>query len=40
MTGYLLSKKIPSMIAVVRALFYENSKYYPHVFLDESLYKL
>ena len=32
--------KIPSMILVARALFYENKKYYPQVFLDECLYKL
>ena len=31
---------IPSMITVVRALFHENNKYYPYVFLDECLYKL
>ena len=30
----------PSMIIVVRAIFFENNKYYPQVFLDESLYKL
>ena len=36
-----LNKKIeiPSMIIVVRAVFHENNKYYPQVFLDESLYK-
>ena len=32
--------KIPSMIIVVRAIFHENNKYYPQVFLDECLYKL
>ena len=32
--------EIPSMIIVVIALFHENSKYYPQVFLDECLYKL
>ena len=32
--------EIPSMIIVVRALFHENNKYYPRVFLDECLYKL
>ena len=32
--------EIPSMIIVVRAAFYENSKYYPQVFLDECLHKL
>ena len=31
---------IPSMIIVVRAVFHENSKYYPQVFLDERLHKL
>ena len=32
--------EIHSMIIVVRAVFYENNKYYPQVFLDECLYKL
>ena len=32
--------EIPSMIIVVRAVFHENIKYYPHVSLDECLYKL
>ena len=32
--------EIPSMIKVVRALFNENNKYYPHDFSDECLYKL
>ena len=32
--------EIPSMIIVVRAVFYENNKYYPNFFLDECLYKL
>ena len=32
--------EISSMIIVVRAVFYENSKYHPQVFLDECLYKL
>ena len=32
--------EIPSMTIVVRAIFYENNKYYPQVFLDECLYKL
>ena len=31
--------EIPSMVIVVRAIFYENNKYYPKVFLDECLYK-
>ena len=37
-----LNKKIeiPTMIIVVRAVFRENNKYYPQVFLNESLYKL
>ena len=26
------------MIIVVRAIFHENNKYYPQVFLDECLY--
>ena len=32
--------EIPSMIIVVTAIFLENNKYYPPVFLDECLYKL
>ena len=32
--------EIPGMIIVVRTLFYENNKYYPHVFFDECLHKL
>ena len=32
--------EIPSMIIVARAIFHENDKYYPQVFLDECLYKL
>ena len=32
--------EIPTMTIVVRAIFYENNKYYPQVFLDECLYKL
>ena len=32
--------EIPSMIIVVRAIFLENNKHYPQVFLDECLYKL
>ena len=28
------------MVIVVRAVFYENNKYYLQVLLDESLYKL
>ena len=32
--------EISSMIIVVRAVFHENDKYYPHIVLDECLYKL
>ena len=32
--------EIPIMTIVVRAIFHENTKYYPQVFLDEFLYKL
>ena len=32
--------KVPSMIIVVRAVFHENNKYYPQLYLDECLYKL
>ena len=32
--------EIPNMIIVVRAVFYENNKYYLQVFLDECLNKL
>ena len=28
------------MVIVVRAVFHENNKYHPQVFLDECLYKL
>ena len=31
--------EIPIMATVVRALFHENNKYYPQVFLDKCLYK-
>ena len=31
--------EFPSMIIVVKAVFYENDKYYPQVLLDECLYK-
>ena len=34
------TKEIPSMTTVARAVFHENNKYYPQVFLDECLYKL
>ena len=38
----LLNKKIeiPTIAIVVRAIFLENNKYYPQVFLDKCLYKL
>ena len=32
--------EIPCMVIVARAVFHENNKYYPQVFLDECLYKL
>ena len=32
--------EMSSMIIVIRAVFHENNKYYPQVFLDECLYKL
>ena len=32
--------EIPSMTIVVRAVFHENNKYYPQVFLNDGLYKL
>ena len=32
--------EIPAMIIVVRAMFYENSKYYLQAFLDECLYQI
>ena len=32
--------EIHSIILVVRAVFHENNKHYPQVFLDECLYKL
>ena len=32
--------EIASMIIVVIAVFHENNKYYPQIFLDECLYKL
>ena len=31
--------EIPCMIIIVRAVFHENDKYYPYVFLRECLYK-
>ena len=32
--------EISKMIIVVRAIFFENNKYYPQVFFDKCLYKL
>ena len=32
--------EIPVMTIVVRAIFYENNKYYAQVFLDECLYEI
>ena len=32
--------EIPSIIIVAQAIFHENYKYYPQVFLVECLYKL
>ena len=32
--------EIPIIAIVVRAVFGENNKYYPKVFLDECLYKI
>ena len=32
--------EIPTMKIVVRAVFHENNKYYPYVFLNECLYKI
>ena len=32
--------EVPCMAIVVRAIFHENNKYYPQVFLDEYLYEL
>ena len=32
--------KIPTIAIVVRNVFLENNKYYPHFFLDECLYKI
>ena len=31
--------EIPVLVIDVRAIFYENNKYYPQVFIDECLYK-
>ena len=40
--NFPLSKiiEIPIMTMVVRAVFHENNKHYPQVFLDECLYKI
>ena len=32
--------EIHNVTIVVRAIFYENNKYYPQVFSDECMYKL
>ena len=32
--------EVPSMTIVVEATFYENTKYYMQVFLDECLYEI
>ena len=32
--------EIPVMVIVVRAISYQNNKYYPQFFLDECLYKI
>ena len=32
--------EIPTIKIFVRAIFLENKKYYPQVFLDECLYKI
>ena len=34
------TKEITVILIVVRASFYENNKYYPQMFLDESLHKI
>ena len=34
------SIEIPSTTIIVRAVFHENNKYYPQVFLDECLHKI
>ena len=31
--------EIPKIMIAVRAVFHENNKYYPQIFLDECLYK-
>ena len=32
--------EIPTITIVVRTVFLENNKYYPHVLFDECLYKI
>ena len=32
--------KIHNVTIIVRAIFYENNKYYPQVLLEECLYKI
>ena len=32
--------EIPTITIVLRAVFHENKKYYPQVFLDECLYQI
>ena len=32
--------EIAVMVIVIRAIFYENNKYHPQVFLDKCLYKI
>ena len=32
--------KLHQMITAIRAVFHEDNKYYPQVFIDESLHKL
>ena len=32
--------EIPTMTIIIRAIFHENNKYYPQVFLDDCLYKI
>ena len=34
------TREIPIITIVVRAIFYENNKYYQKIFLDECLYKI
>ena len=32
--------EIPNIAIIARAVFHKNNKYYPHVSLDKSLYKM